>query len=99
ELFAAPRHPYTRALLGCTPRLDRPNASLTPIPGTPPVLSALHGGCSFRARCGYRQPRCEHEDPALPPAGRSHAARLLADEIGALPRRAPAPAATGEAAS
>ena len=56
ELFAAPRHPYTRALLGCTPRLDRPNAALTPIPGTPPVLSALHGGCSFRARCGYRQP-------------------------------------------
>ena len=99
ELFAAPRHPYTRALLGCTPRLDRPNASLTPIPGTPPVLSALHGGCSFRARCGYRQPRCEHEDPALVSAGRSQAACLFADEIGALPLTAAAPAATEEAAS
>ena len=99
ELFAAPRHPYTRALLGCTPRLDRPNASLTPIPGTPPVLSALHGGCSFRARCGYRQPRCEDEDPALQPAGRSQAACLFADEIGALPLSTAAPAATEEAAS
>jgi oligopeptide/dipeptide ABC transporter ATP-binding protein len=99
ELFAAPRHPYTRALLGCTPRLDRPNASLTPIPGTPPVLSALHGGCSFRARCGYRQPRCEHEDPALVSAGRSQAACLFADEIGALPLTTAAPAATEEAAS
>ena len=99
ELFAAPRHPYTRALLGCTPRLDRPNASLTPIPGTPPVLSALHGGCSFRARCGYRQPCCEQEDPALQPAGRSQAACLFADEIGALPLSTAAPATTEEAAS
>jgi len=99
ELFAAPRHPYTRALLGCTPRLDRPNATLTPIPGTPPVLSALHGGCSFRARCGYRQPRCEQEDPALQPAGRGQAACLFADEIGALPLTTAAPAATEEASS
>jgi len=108
ELFAAPRHPYTRALLGCTPRLDRPNVALTPIPGAPPVLSALHGGCSFRARCGYRQPRCEDEDPVLQPAGRSQAACLFADEISAQPAlqvrpAAPggpaAPAATEEAAS
>jgi peptide/nickel transport system ATP-binding protein len=99
ELFAAPRHPYTRALLGCTPRLDRPNVALTPIPGAPPVLSALHGGCSFRARCGYRQPRCEHEDPVLQPVGRSQAACLFADEIGAQPLTTPASAATEEAAS
>jgi oligopeptide/dipeptide ABC transporter ATP-binding protein len=99
ELFAAPRHPYTRALLGCTPRLDRPNAALTPIPGTPPVLSGLHGGCSFRARCGYRQPRCEHEDPVLQPVGRSQAACLFAGEIGAQPLTTAAPAATEEAAS
>jgi oligopeptide/dipeptide ABC transporter ATP-binding protein len=108
ELFAAPRHPYTRALLGCTPRLDRPDAALTPIPGAPPILSALHGGCSFRARCGYRQPRCETEDPVLRPAGRSLAACLFADEIGAqpvtlagpaVPAEPAAPAATEEAAS
>jgi oligopeptide/dipeptide ABC transporter ATP-binding protein len=85
ELFATPRHPYTRALLGCTPRLDRPNAELTPIPGAPPILSVLHGGCSFRARCSYRQDRCETEDPVLRPAGRSQAACLFAEEIGAEP--------------
>jgi len=63
---------------------------------------------SFRARCGYQQPRCEHEDPALQPVGRSQAACLFADEIGALPALpvrpaapggTPAPAATEEAAS
>jgi oligopeptide/dipeptide ABC transporter ATP-binding protein len=106
ELFAAPRHPYTRALLGCTPRLDRPDAALTPIPGAPPILSTLHGGCSFRARCSYRRPRCETEDPVLEPIGRSRAACLFADEIGAEPTvlATPAPPAgpaaeTEEAAS
>ncbi|MEP7022588.1 MAG: ABC transporter ATP-binding protein [Actinomycetota bacterium] len=88
ELFATPRHPYTRALLGCLPRLDRPQAALTPIPGAPPILSALHGGCSFRARCTYRRPRCEQEDPVLQPAGRSLAACLFADEIEAAPAAA-----------
>jgi oligopeptide/dipeptide ABC transporter ATP-binding protein len=97
DLFAAPRHPYTRALLACLPRLDRPQAALTPIPGAPPTLATLHGGCSFRARCGYRQPRCEQEDPALRPAGRSLAACLFADEIGDLPT--PAEPATADGAA
>src|SRR5439155_23770966 len=35
DLFANPRHPYTKALLGCLPRLDRPGSILTPIPGAP----------------------------------------------------------------
>ena len=39
------------------------------------------------------------EDPALQPAGRSQAACLFADEIGALPLSTAAPAATEEAAS
>ncbi len=88
ELFAAPRHPYTRALLGCLPRLDRPQAALTPIPGAPPALSAMHEGCSFRPRCAFRQPRCDREDPALVTVGRSLAACLFADQLDAAPAAA-----------
>jgi len=88
ELFASPRHPYTRALLGCLPRLDRPQAVLTPIPGAPPALAAVHEGCSFRARCAFRQPRCDHEDPALMTVGRSRAACLFADQLDAAPATA-----------
>jgi len=88
ELFAAPRHPYTRALLGCLPRLDRPQAVLTPIPGAPPALSAMHEGCSFRPRCAFRQPRCDREGPALVTVGRSLAACLFADQLDAAPAAA-----------
>jgi oligopeptide/dipeptide ABC transporter ATP-binding protein len=54
-LFTAPAHPYTRALLESTPRLDRhygPGArSLPTIQGQPP--NAIHppSGCRFRTRC------------------------------------------------
>ena len=85
DLFAAPRHPYTRALLGCLPRLDRPQAVLTPIPGAPPALAEVHEGCSFRTRCTFRQPRCDHEDPVLMTVGRSQAACLFADQIDVAP--------------
>ncbi|MEV7796188.1 ABC transporter ATP-binding protein [Streptomyces sp. NPDC087512] len=41
-----PRHPYSRGLLEALP--DR---SFTPIPGLPPELGDLPGGCAFAARC------------------------------------------------
>jgi oligopeptide transport system ATP-binding protein len=52
ELFANPRHPYTRGLLASIPRMDLPRtAALTPIVGLPPDLSNLPAGCPFRPRC------------------------------------------------
>jgi peptide/nickel transport system ATP-binding protein len=39
EILSAPRHPYTRALLAASPRYDRPDAGLTPIPAS--VIAAL----------------------------------------------------------
>jgi peptide/nickel transport system ATP-binding protein len=40
DVLAAPRHPYTRALLAANPRYDRPDAGLAPTP--PEVIAALH---------------------------------------------------------
>jgi peptide/nickel transport system ATP-binding protein len=54
EIFTQPRHPYTWGLLGSMPRLDRERTErLKPIPGAPPSLINVPGGCPFHPRCGY----------------------------------------------
>jgi oligopeptide/dipeptide ABC transporter ATP-binding protein len=64
-LFAAPRHPYTRALLAAVP-LPKPGAP-PPMPLAGEVPSPLDppSGCRFRARCPIAVPRCAEEDPPL----------------------------------
>jgi len=70
DIFADPRHPYTRGLLASVPRLDRPKGSrLIPIDGMPPDLGALPEGCAFRARCTYAIERCASDIPAVLPVG------------------------------
>lgn len=67
-LFAAPQHPYTWGLLGSIPRLtDQRERELVPIPGRPPSLIALPGGCSFHPRCPYARERHRTVEPALEP--------------------------------
>ena len=51
EIFANPRHPYTRALLDCLPAVDGALHELTSIEGQPPDLAHLPGGCRFAPRC------------------------------------------------
>ncbi len=52
DLFATPRHPYTRGLLDSIPRLDGPLQQRLPqIPGHPPSLLNPPDGCRFAARC------------------------------------------------
>jgi oligopeptide/dipeptide ABC transporter ATP-binding protein len=58
-LFAHVRMPYTRALLGAIPALEREPHSLLPVtPGQPPDLSALPKGCPFRPRCPRATDTC-----------------------------------------
>lgn len=64
ELFADPRHPYTRALLECVPRLTG-EAMATGIPGTLPSYTAAPSGCRFHPRCPHAMPVCAE---ARPPA-------------------------------
>ncbi|NTU78975.1 MAG: ABC transporter ATP-binding protein [Chloroflexales bacterium] len=64
EVFAAPRHPYTRSLLRAFPDLGRPGVAPEGIPGSPPRLSDLPPGCRFHPRCGLARERCLVEGPA-----------------------------------
>ena len=70
ELFKAPRHPYSQALLASTPIAD-PKARKVrirlqgelPSPINPPA------GCAFHPRCRFANDRCRTENPALKTAG------------------------------
>jgi len=73
------------------PRLDRPRQSrLDPIEGSPPDLTQLDPGCSFRPRCRFAIPRCAEAPPPLIPAGEPgqmsacYRARELGGELGAV---------------
>ena len=66
ELFANPRHPYTRALLEAVPRLDRdPSWRSAALQGEPPSPTRLPPGCVFSSRCVYAEAACREAEPSL----------------------------------
>ena len=68
EIFAAPRHPYTRALLDSAPalRLDGEDAAgFKPIQGELPSPMDPPPGCHFHARCPHADAKCRVEAPVL----------------------------------
>jgi peptide/nickel transport system ATP-binding protein/oligopeptide transport system ATP-binding protein len=73
ELFARPRHPYTRALLSTIPPLRGARAArLRSIEGQPPILREPPAACTFRARCPLAVPRCALENPPRRAIERDH---------------------------
>ncbi len=82
EIFAAPAHPYTRALLESVPRLRRnPSeaAGFKPIEGEIPSPLSPPRGCHFHPRCPLAIERCRAEAPDLRRVGEArHAACHLA---------------------
>jgi peptide/nickel transport system ATP-binding protein/oligopeptide transport system ATP-binding protein len=69
-VFAAPRHPYTRALLSAVPVPDPRTRGREPaIGGDVPSPLAPPPGCSFHTRCPHADARCRAEVPTLQPAG------------------------------
>ena len=74
ELFAAPRHPYTRGLLAAAPRLGARRERLAVIPGAVPSATSWPTGCRFRERCPQAFEACTVEPP-LVRIGESHVSR------------------------
>jgi peptide/nickel transport system ATP-binding protein len=65
ELFARPRHPYTRMLLDAIPDMRMSGRSRTPVQGEVPNPLHPPSGCSFHPRCPHANERCSRERPAL----------------------------------
>ena len=66
DLFATPRHPYTKGLLASIPRMDdESHGELYAIPGMVPDIHDLPAGCRFADRCFQADERCRAESPPL----------------------------------
>src|SRR6185437_6665469 len=65
ELFAAPQHPYTAALLAALPERSSGEARLATIPGVVPGLHDRPTGCLFHPRCPFADDHCRAVQPAL----------------------------------
>jgi peptide/nickel transport system ATP-binding protein len=70
RLFAAPAHPYTRALVSAIPSPHRSSRRRIVLAGEPPNPVDRPAGCAFHPRCPHAIERCRVETPLL---------RVLAD--------------------
>jgi oligopeptide/dipeptide ABC transporter ATP-binding protein len=59
DLFAAPLHPYTQALLAALPTAEHAPGTLQVVEGQVPDLSDPPPGCRFSPRCPHRMPICD----------------------------------------
>jgi peptide/nickel transport system ATP-binding protein len=65
ELFAAPNHPYTQALLSQVPKIEDRKAAYRPVKGEIPSPLDPPPGCHFHPRCPHAMPRCREAAPQL----------------------------------
>jgi peptide/nickel transport system ATP-binding protein len=82
ELFAHPRHPYTRGLIRSIPRIDldaQHKVRLEAIPGTVPKLIEPAAGCRFAARCKHAVPACLEATPPLRETAPGHRVACILD--------------------
>ena len=65
EVFSSPRHPYTKALLQCIPRIGMEKGSLAAISGNVPSVDTYPSGCRYHPRCSRADSLCKKTIPTL----------------------------------
>jgi oligopeptide/dipeptide ABC transporter ATP-binding protein len=85
SVFDDPRHPYTRGLLASLPVPGGARAALQAIPGAPPSMIDMGGGCPYVPRCPLSHDKCVVDPPleAVKPGG--HAAACWAADAPRVP--------------
>ncbi|NDV51496.1 ABC transporter ATP-binding protein [Salipiger sp. PrR003] len=80
EIFASPRHPYTKALVSSVPVPGRALSGRIILQGEPPNPAARPAGCAFHPRCPKAEPLCRGAVPELrmTEPGRASACHLAA---------------------
>jgi len=81
-LYAAPKHPYTEALLSASPVPDPDHeVSRVVIQGDLPSPIDPPSGCVFRTRCRFAQPACTQAVPPLREIAPGHFKSCIRDDI------------------
>jgi peptide/nickel transport system ATP-binding protein len=65
QIFKAPKHPYTQALINSIPRICGERVRLAGITGNTPSPRNWPSGCRFHPRCPHAMPVCSEQAPAL----------------------------------
>jgi peptide/nickel transport system ATP-binding protein len=65
EIFAAPNHPYTQALMAEAGKVEPKKRSFAPVRGEIPSPLAPPSGCHFHPRCPHAMEKCRQAAPAL----------------------------------
>jgi len=67
SVFTEPKHPYTKALLKCIPKLGMADRSLHAIPGNVPSVRTYPDGCRYHPRCPDAKAYCMENIPEIIP--------------------------------
>jgi peptide/nickel transport system ATP-binding protein len=78
QVLAAPRHPYTRALVAAIPSAAQRGRPEPPVRGELPSPLAPPSGCAFHPRCPHAEARCRETVPLLEPLGSDEPGRRVA---------------------